>query len=56
MLYAPANSGTEGLHMSEFCDKAEDRGTFLDAAEANRAIVATEIIEFTACLIKQWEV
>ena len=32
MLYVPANSGTEGLHMSEFCDKAEDRGTFLDAA------------------------
>jgi hypothetical protein len=56
MLYAPANPETEELHMSEFCDEGEDRGAFLDAAEANQTIVAAGSIEFTACLIKQWEV
>lgn len=56
MLYAPINPETGGLHMSEFCDEGEDRGAFLDAVETNRTIVAAGTIEFTACLIKQWEV
>ena len=56
MLYAPAKPEFEGLHMSEFCDEGEERAPFLDAVEANQALVGASRIEFAACLIKQWEV
>ncbi len=56
MLFAPAKPEFEELQMSEFCDHGEERGSFLNAVEASRAIVAAGSIEFTACLVKQWEV
>jgi hypothetical protein len=56
MLYAPAKPEFEELQMSEFCDDGEERAPFLNAVEANRVIVAAGTIEFSACLLKQWEV
>lgn len=56
ILYAPAKPEFEELQMSEFCDHGEERGPFLNAVETNRALVAAGSIEFTACLLKQWEV
>jgi hypothetical protein len=55
-LYASAKQEFEELQMSEFCDDGEERGPFLNAVEANRVIVATGSIEFSACLLKQWDV
>ena len=56
MLYAPAKPEFEKLQMSAFCDDGEERAPFLSAVEANRAIVTAGSIEFSACLLKQWEV
>ena len=56
MLYAPAKPEFDELQMSEFCDDGEERVPFLNAVEANRAIVAAGNIEFAACLVKQWDV
>jgi hypothetical protein len=56
MLYAPTKAEYEELQMAEFCDDGEERGPFLNRVEANRVIVAAGSIEFSACLIKQWQV
>ena len=56
MLYAPVKPEFEGLHMSEFCDDGEERAPFLDAAEANQALVAAGRSDFAVALLKQWEV
>jgi hypothetical protein len=56
MLYAPAKPEFDEFQMSEFCDDGADRASFLNAVEAIRAIIAASSIEFSACLLKQWEV
>jgi hypothetical protein len=56
MLYARAKPEFDEFQMSEFCDNGADRASFLNAVEANRAIIAAGSIEFSACLLKQWEV
>ncbi len=56
VLYTPARSEFDGLHMSEFCDEGEDCGPFLDSAEASQTLLAASSIVFTACDLSQWEV
>ena len=56
MLYAPAKPEFGELQMSEFCDDGEERIPFLNAVEANRAIIAAGSVEFAACLLDQWDV